>query len=107
MDYILTHISGTKDTSGDNELIPAPGAGKRIVVTSFVIQNESSSATTMILKDGSSNKWRFLGQNQGDYLSKDFGLKQEWRLTANQALNLNLSGNNQCGYSIAYFIEVV
>jgi hypothetical protein len=101
----LTPVCGTKSSSGDNELIAAPGSGVRIVVTGFVIQNESANATTMILKDGSTNKIRVLGQNQGDGLTHIFTPGREWRLTADQALNLNLSGANQCGYTVFYFTE--
>lgn len=105
MNYMMTHISGTKNTSGDNELIAAPGANTRIVVTALTMQNESSTATTMIMKDGSANKFRILGQNQGDGLAREFSFRQEWRLATNSALNFNLSGNNQCGYNVSYFTE--
>lgn len=103
----MSHISGTKSTSGDSELVAAPGSGVRVVVTGFVIQNESASATTMILKDGNSEHFRLLGQDQGDGLSREFSPGREWRLSDNQALNLNLSGANQCGYSVSYFTEEV
>lgn len=101
----LKHISGTKTDSGDNELVAAPGSDYRLVVTSFVIQNETGNATTMILKSGSSNCWRLRGQNQGDGLSRDFSIGREWRLAENEALNINLSAANSCGYSVAYFTE--
>ena len=103
----LTTDTGTVSASGDTTLIAAPGASYRLVVTSFVIQNESSTATTMILKDGSTNKRRVLGQNQGDGLAMVFAPGSEWRLSENAALVLNLSGANQCGYTVDYFTEAV
>lgn len=101
----LTTISGTKSSSGDNQLVAAPGATTYIYVVSFTIQNESSVATTMTLRSGTtSNGWRWLGHSQGDGLSKDFPIARPWRLNANEALNLNLSGANSCGYSVMYYV---
>jgi hypothetical protein len=105
--YTLIHITGTESTSGDNELVAAPGSGFRIVVTALTMQNESAVATTMKMKDGSTDKFRILGQNQGDGLGREFNLEQEWRLSENSALNFNLSGNNSCGYNVSYFLENV
>jgi hypothetical protein len=101
-------IEGTAAASGDNVIIAAPGTGQRLVVTAFVIQNESATATTMILKDGDSptgGRWRCLGQNQGDGLAMIFHPQHPWRLSLNSPLVLNLSGANQCGYSVQYYTE--
>ena len=103
----LTPISDIVSTSGDTTLVAAPGAGYRIVVTSFVIQNVSSTATTMILQDGSDETRPCLGQNQGDGLTQTFAPGSEWRLTENSALVFNLSGANQCRYTVDYYIEAV
>lgn len=103
-----TVVNTTASTTGDNEIIAAPGAGVRIVVLAFVIQNESATATTMILRSAAtSNGWRILGQNQGDGLSKDFTLARPWKLNTNEALNLNLDGANSCGASVMYYTEEV
>lgn len=99
---------GTVVTTADNPVLLAPGGGNRIVVTAFCIQNESGTATTMILRAAATtNGWRCLGQNQGDGLSIVFAVGREWRLPENTALNLNLSGNNSCGYSVSWFLEAV
>jgi hypothetical protein len=103
----LSYATGTASTSGDNTLVSAPGASNRLVVTAFVIQNESSTATTMILKTGSTNRFRLLAQNQGDGLSIVFPVGQSWKLGTNEALVLNLSGANSCGYSVQYYTEAV
>ena len=105
--YIETK-NNTVAASGDNEVVATPLTGQRIVVTSFVIQNESQTATTMILRAGtSSNGWRYLAAAQGSYLSMVFAYGHEWRLPANTPLNLNLSGANQCGYSVSWYLENV
>lgn len=103
-------VQGIASTSGNNTIIPAPAANRRIVITAFVIQNESATATTMILKDGTAlaaGRWRCLGQNQGDGLAMVFDGQHPWRLSAGNGLVLNLSGANQCGYSIQYYLETV
>jgi hypothetical protein len=97
---------GTKAAAGNNTLIAAPAAGYRLVVWAFVIQNESATATTMILKDAV-DRWRNLAQNQGQGLAMAFDAMQPWRLNEATALTFNLSGANQCGYNIMYSVEPV
>jgi hypothetical protein len=104
----LTTLTGTKTSSGNNELVATPGTEHRIVVMAFVMQNESTTATTLILRSASTtNGWRFLAQNQGDGLAMNLGPTAAWRCGRNEALNLNLSGANSCGYTIHYFVERV
>ena len=103
----LTTITGTVATSGHNPLVAAPGASNRFVVVAFVMQNEAATANTMILEDGSTAKWRCLGQSQGDGLSMVFQPGREWRLTSNAALQINLSASTAVGYSITYYVEAV
>jgi hypothetical protein len=101
---------GTAAVSGVNTIVNAPGAGFRIVVAGFVIQNESATATTMILRDGvapAAGRFRCLGQAQGDGLSKDFDPEHVWKLAENNPVVLNLSGANSCGYTIQYYTEAV
>jgi hypothetical protein len=98
-------VTGTKAEAGDNELIAAPGAGKRIVVSALIVQLEAATATTMILKAGATALLRTLAQNQGDGLALHFPPERELQLGANAALNLNLSGANSCGYSVIYHVD--
>jgi hypothetical protein len=104
--YMPTVASGTAASSGANALVAAPGAGKRLVIKEIIVQNESSTATTVILKEGTTSCWRAL-LDQYRSLSLSFAVGEEWRLTANTALNLDLSGANSHGYSIRYSIETV
>jgi hypothetical protein len=97
--------TGTAAASGDNTLVAAPGAGKRIVISALIVQNESATATTAILKDGSTAILRCLGQNQGDGLALHFAPERELRLSADAALVLNLSGANSHGYSVIYHVD--
>jgi hypothetical protein len=59
----------------------------------------------MTLRQNNLDRYRWLGQSQGDGLSMVFAPGYEWRLGTNATLFLYLSGANQCGYSIAYFFE--
>lgn len=98
-------VTGTFAAAGDNQIVAAPGANQSIEVKAFCIQCEAAAATTMILRSGASaNGWRCLAQNQGDGLAMVFPISDPWRCTANEALNLNLSGANQCNYSLSYRI---
>lgn len=103
----LSLLTSTTATSGDNTLIAAPGAGRQIVITTLVLQNESATATTLIVKAGSTAIARVLCQNQGDGLTLTLPPEAPLALGSNAALVLNLSGNNSCGYSITYYIDAV
>ena len=98
-------VTGTKAASGDNSLIAAPGAGLCIVVEGFALQNESATATTLILKEDvgaeAVSLFRYYAHTQGAGVTWNYPKK----LTANKALNLNLSGANSCGYTVWYHIE--
>ncbi len=102
-----TKLCSTTSTSGDNTLVAAPGAGLQIVITSLILQNESATATTLIVKAGSSAILRVLCQNQGDGLTFIPPAENPLALGANTALVLNLSGANACGYSITYYVDAV
>jgi hypothetical protein len=106
MVQLCTVVSGTKASSGANELVAAPGTGTRIVVKEIVVQNESSTETTAILKSATTAYWRGkLAANAA--LSIAFADGDEARLGTNEALNLVLDGANSHGYSVRYFTEAV
>lgn len=100
-----TNVEGTTSTSGDNAIVAAPGAGKRIVLQHVFIQNASSTDTTYILKSGSTDLLTFNAPNQGDGIFATFAEEQYIYLGANAALNLNLSGANSTNYAFWYFVE--
>lgn len=99
--------TGTQAASGDNTLVAAPGAGYRLVVQLWWVQNESSTATTVKVKRGSTDSYRRLLQNQGDVVGRAYERGREWRLGENEALVLNLSGANTHGWAAEYWTEAV
>ena len=100
----LAYVSGTAASSGDNTLISAPGSGSIYISTIFV-QNTTTTATTCLLKDGTTEIFRMLAQNQGDGVRLQFPAGREMKLSATTALKLNLSGANTHNYSVVYFTE--
>lgn len=103
----LLVATGTVASSGDNTLISAPGAGVKIVIVGFVIQNETTTANTMrLFNDAAGTAFaRCLGQNQGDGLAYTYPEDARYKLTANKPLVLNLSAAASCGYTIWYYTE--
>lgn len=98
-------VSGTAASNGNNTVIAAVN-GARIVITDVVLQNESTTATTMILQDGAGGSalLRCLGQNQGDGIGMVYADDSRPATTVSNLLNLNLSGANSCGYTIGYYL---
>lgn len=92
-------IAGTISTSGDNTIINAV-ANVAIVLQTIVVQNESSTPTTILIKDGSNVLFRVQAEAKGDGLALD--LTNAIRLEKNSPLIVNLSGANACGYSFQY-----
>lgn len=99
----LTSIAGTFSTSGNNTIIAAPTAGIATIITYLQVQNESSTATTVTIYNGTTLVRRILLQNQGDALINSFENSRALRLTANTALIINLSATNSHNYSIDYY----
>jgi hypothetical protein len=106
-DADLLYITGTTAAVGLTTLIAAPGAGTRIVVSSFMVQNESAVATTVQVGQGGAARFRALLQTQGAALSGSFLVGREWKLAANTALTVTLSAANSHGYSVVYYTEAV
>lgn len=104
----FSRATGTFSASGDNTaILAAPGAGYRNVVKRIRLQNESSTASTVILKEGATAKDRIHAANQGDGINELYDEGDEWRLPANTALVPNLSDAVQWGYALIYFTEAV
>jgi hypothetical protein len=103
----LTRLCSTTATSGDNTLAAAPGSGVQHIITSIILQLEAATATTLILKAGSTAVLRIHCQNQGDGCALVFPAGQGLALGSNAAMVLNLSGANSCGYSIQYYTDVI
>jgi hypothetical protein len=103
----LTNVTNTTATSGDNTIIAAPSAGNRIVVHQWKIQLEAATATTVLLKNGSTTYDRLYCAAAGDGAVIVYPTGKEWRLDGATALVFNLSGANAIGYSVRYTTEAV
>lgn len=98
--------SGTKATSGNTAIIPAPAAGYRICVYTVYIQNETSTPTTLQLIDQVMRFRHVLSDATMNFVL-GFELINPWKLNEATALTLNLSGANSHNYSVQYSIEPV
>jgi hypothetical protein len=104
---IFTEI-GTVSTTGGEAMRAAPGAGKRIVITRFKLQNESDVETLAEIKAGSTGIERLLLEG-----SKGMGESETYQPDArprggeNEAIELHLDGANQVGYTLHGFEEDV
>lgn len=101
----MTTVTGAAASSGDNTLIAAPGANTRIVVHDLQLQLEAATATTMLIKSGSTTRRRLYAGSAGEGLLLVFEQGKEFRLGTNEALILNLSGANSVGYTVRYATE--
>jgi len=100
-----TPSATTEADSGDNTVLAAPGAGKALEIKRFMVQNESATDTTVLVKAGTTTYYRALLQ-EAACLTDAFGWNSAdcdvWRLPANTALIVNLSGANSHGVTVHY-----
>jgi hypothetical protein len=95
------------NSSGDNTIVAAPGAGFRLRIKYLSIQNETSTSTTLLVKWGETTIGRkVLGSASVGY-NYHGERGNEWLLPANTALIANLSGANAHNYDIQYRVESV
>lgn len=101
----LTDLTATINTINDNTIVAAPGAGLRIVVHELTIQQASATATTIIVKSGTTSKRTIpcLSQIDGFCFAPESG--KEMRCGANEALILNLSVAQNVTYTLRYTVE--
>jgi hypothetical protein len=106
-DETMLFHQGVTSGSGVTALISAPGAGTRIVVSGFRLQQEDANGTLCQLRDDTTDEMRWMGVSQGDKVDVQFPVGREWKLTENKALNLYLSDYDAVaiGYSIYYYTE--
>lgn len=101
---VVLDTTGTVASSGDNTIITSPGAGLSIHITRLLIQNQTTTETTIILKDSISNKLPILAPTKGDGIAQVYSERSEIKLAQNNPLILNLSGANSISYSIGYYV---
>lgn len=96
----MAELNGTLNTAADNTLVPAPGAGKRVVIEELVIQNEAATANTITVKNGTATMRRRLLQTQGS----DVTISNR-KLDMNKALVVTLSAATVVNYYLRYRID--
>ena len=94
--------SDTFNTSGDNTILSAPGAGYTYVLFYLHVQNESSTATTVLVKHGTETVARIVLQNQGDGWLREF--EYPVIMPENTALIVYLDGANSHNYTLEWTI---
>jgi hypothetical protein len=106
-EFAVLTISGPIAANGDNSIIPAPGANRRIVLVDVMLQNRSAVATLIKLTNGVGGAQieGVFCQNQGDGLAWSYPPDARPKLSVNTALVANLSGANACGVTIHYYVE--
>lgn len=101
-----TETTSTASSSGDNTVIAAPGAGRRIVYRKIKVVNTTTMAVTVIVKYGSTSKKTAVLAAQvgsGEIFYEEDGVG----LPANTALVLNLSAAVAVSYDLEYLTESV
>ena len=92
-------------TSGDNELIAAPGAGQFLAID-FISLNPNGGGQTLILKSGSTTRGSFVLDDNQPLTFENAIHDPEGIITCadNAAFNLNLSAATQVTGYIKYRI---
>jgi len=101
----VVNFSGSLNSNGNNNVIPAPGAGYEIVISMYCIQNTTTTPTTFKLQTAGSPFLTVLAQNQGDGVCVQKPANREIRCGNNNAVTLNLSGANAHNCNIDYWID--
>jgi hypothetical protein len=112
----LSVYSAAVSAAGDSTLIAAPGAGLRIVPVFILLQNNTTTADTLLLYDGASASGTklatVLAQNQGDGIVvntvfNDSGKTYQLKCSDNKALVLNKAQAVATNCTIFYYTESV
>ena len=99
----IKYASVNASSSGNTQLVAAPGAGQKIRIMSMVVVC-GVAATSMKLQSGTTDITALFAfaANGGMVLNEN---RYGWFQTAaGEALNVNLSGANAVGVSITYLL---
>jgi hypothetical protein len=94
-------------TSGDNTVIASPGAGFRLVISEYKIQNNSTTSTVVLIKKGATIIDRLKCPDEGDGVIQSFDYWKELELPVNTAFIVNLSNAVEFFVSGRYRVEAV
>ena len=99
----IVYANDTLTATTDTQIVAAPGAGVSVYITHLVVQNITTTATTVNVKHGTTTVLSFLLQTQGASQVIAFPQRRDFKLTANTALNLQATTANSITYSVGYF----
>ena len=93
-------------TSGDNEIIAAPGAGKQLYID-YLQLNPNGGGQTLIIKSASTEKCRWVLDDNQALTMEDSIHDPEGVITCavNEAFNVNLSASTQVTGYVKYRIR--
>jgi hypothetical protein len=100
----MLFVTGTASTATTTAAIAAPGAGVSIYVSFIRVELEGTTAQTITIRDGSTDRIRFYLSSQGSVKDISLAADRELKLTANTALNIVSSAASAFNYTIGYFV---
>lgn len=100
----MLFVTGTASTATTTAAIAAPGAGVSIYVSFIRVELEGTTAQTITVRDGSTDRIRFYLSAQGSDKDISLAANREFKLTANTALNIVSSAASAFNYTIGYFV---
>ena len=103
LDFPVTLFS----TSGDNTVIASPGAGFRLVISEYKIQNNSTTSTVVLVKKGTTIIDRLKCPDEGDGVIQSFDYWKELELPEDTPFIVNLSNAVDFFISGRYRVEVI
>lgn len=103
----LTCVKGTCSTSGDNEIVAAPGAGNEIVPVSWEFWADEDGPLSMILGSDTVDVAYYTAQSAGQGVVGAIVPGFVLGIGANAALELNLSDAKDAGYCVRYYVRTV
>lgn len=93
--------------SGDTEIIPAPGEGRRIHVCRAMIQSRSDTETTFLLKNGTTVWLAVFLSQKGDGIAEGWDEKREIICEENTSVVVNLSAESDVLVHLWAWTEIV
>lgn len=100
----MLFVTGTASTATTTAAIAAPGTGLSIYVSFIRVELEGTTAQTITVRDGSTDRIRFYLSSQGSVKDISLAADRELKLTANTALNIVSSAASAFNYTIGYFV---
>lgn len=100
----MLFVTGTVTTAATTAVIAAPGTGLSIYVSFIRVELEGTTAQTITIRDGASDRIRVFLATQGSARDISLSANRELKLTANTALNLVSTAASTFNYTIGYFV---